>query len=243
MERKRSPHTALVQMLQEGSISLPVVLFTQYKRLGLTEGEVMLLIHIMIYREKEGKAFPTVSELEERMSVSADQVVRWLQSLVRGGFLSIDEEVTENGIRSERYSTTPLLQQLAAAYLEREIPDMMEEEEDDPYGRLFHTFEQEFGRPLSPMECETLSQWIDQDGYSAELILAALREAVFSNKLSFRYIDRILLEWQRNRIRTPEEAAEYAKKFHQKGILYQSSSSQRKDGPSSFSFYNWVNQN
>jgi DNA replication protein len=75
------------------------------------------------------------------------------------------------------------------------------------------------------------------------LILAALREAVFSNKLSFRYIDRILLEWQRNRIRTPEEAAEYAKKFHQKGILYQSSSSQRKDGPSSFSFYNWVNQN
>lgn len=54
MDRKRSPHTALVQMLQEGSISLPVVLFTQYKRLGLSEGEVMLLIHIMLYQEKEG---------------------------------------------------------------------------------------------------------------------------------------------------------------------------------------------
>ncbi|MBN2909455.1 DnaD domain-containing protein [Polycladomyces sp. WAk] len=241
MDRKRSPHTALVQMLQEGSISLPVVLFTQYKRLGLSEGEVMLLIHIMLYQEKEGKSFPTVSELEERMSVSADQVVRWLQSLVRGGFLSIDEEVTENGIHSERYSTRPLLQQLAAAYLEGEVPDMTEEEgEEDVYGRLFQTFEQEFGRPLSPMECETLSHWIDQDGYSTELILAALREAVFSNKLNFRYIDRILLEWQRNRIQTPEEAIEYAKKFHQKGVLYQSTPHQKKDG---FSFYNWVNQN
>ena len=53
-------------------------------------------------------------------------------------------------------------------------------------------------------------------------MLAALREAVFCGKLSCRYIDRILLEWQRNGIQTPEEAVEYSRKFRQSGILYQS---------------------
>ena len=93
---------------------------------------------------------------------------------------------------------------------------------------------------MSPMECEMLTQWVDQDGYSEELILAALREAVFSGKASFRYIDRILLEWQRNRIRNAEEAAEYSRRFRQRGILYQGE--ERKPGSSSFTFYNWVNQ-
>jgi DNA replication protein len=241
MDRKMSPHTALVHLLEQGSVALPVMLFTEYKRLGLSEGEVMLLLHILIFAEKEGTPFPTVSQLEERMSVSSDQVVRWLQSLVRGGFLQIEEAVEPGGIRSERYSLSPLLQQLAASYLEREVKASTEETEEETYQTLFSLFEQEFGRPLSPMECETLTQWLDEDGHSEELILAALREAVFCGKVSFRYIDRILLEWQRNHIRTPEEAVEYSRRFRQKGILYQDKKTEKNTD--SFSLYNWVNQN
>jgi len=240
MERKGSPHAALVHLLQEGSIALPTVLFSEYKRLGLSEGQVMLLLHLMVFQEKEGKSFPTVSELEERMSVPADQIVSWLQSLVRGGFLKIEEETDWAGLRSERYNLSPLLQQLAASYLDRRVGSSSGDEKEAVYQQLFRRFEEEFGRPLSPMECEMLTQWVDQDGYSEELILAALREAVFSGKVSFRYIDRILLEWQRNRVRNAEEAAEYSRRFRQKGVLYQGE--ERKSGSSSFTFYNWVNQ-
>ena len=49
------------------------------------------------------------------------------------------------------------------------------------------------------MELETISGWVDADRYPDELILLALKEAVFAGKLHFRYIDRILLEWSRNR--------------------------------------------
>ena len=63
------------------------------------------------------------------------------------------------------------------------------------------------------MECETISVWIDQDRYPEELILLALKEAVFAGKLHFRYIDRILLEWSRNRVRTPEDVRAYSQKF------------------------------
>ncbi|PTX55053.1 DNA replication protein DnaD [Melghirimyces profundicolus] len=240
MDRKMSPHSALVDVLQQGSTAFPVVLFKEYKRLGLNEGQVILLLHIIVFREKEEVPFPTVNQLEERMSVSADQIVQWLQTLVQNGFLSIEETV-EGGIRSEQYSISPLLQQLAAACLDRE-PEEPDDSVEEAYENLFQLFEREFGRPLSPMECETLTQWLDEDKHPEPLIVAALREAVFCGKPSCRYIDRILLEWQRNGVQTPEEAAEFSRKFRTKGILYQSERSAGEGETGEFSLYNWVNQ-
>ena len=79
------------------SISFPVLLFTEYKRLGLNEGQVMLLLHILLFNEKEGITFPTISQLEERMSVKGDRIIQWLQVLVRKGFLSIEETLDDGG--------------------------------------------------------------------------------------------------------------------------------------------------
>ncbi|WP_176391944.1 DnaD domain protein [Marininema halotolerans] len=244
MDRKLSPHAALVHGLSKGATAIPVMLFTEYKHLGLTEGQVMLLIHIMAFQEKEGVFFPTISQLESRMSVSGNEIVRWLQTLVQRGFLAIEESVDEKGLRSERYSTAPLLQQLAASSLDREGESVVEGLEE-AYDNLFQLFERECGRPLSPVECETLTQWLDVDGHDESLIVAALREAVFVGKPNVRYIDRILLEWQRNHIRTPEEAVEFSRRFRQKGILYQANGDggeSADESAESFSFYNWVNQ-
>lgn len=78
---------------------------------------------------------------------------------------------------------------------------------------LFSIFEKEFGRPLSPMECESISGWVDEDRYPEELILLALKESVFAGKVHFRYIDRILLEWSRNRVKNAQDVKAYAQKF------------------------------
>src|SRR5690606_14247234 len=85
--------------------------------------------------------------------------------------------------------------------------------EEQPDMNLFVLFEKEFGRALSPMEYETIAGWLDKDRYSEALIIAALKESVFAGKVHFRYIDRILLEWARNRVKTPEEAKEYAARY------------------------------
>ena len=55
--------------------------------------------------------------------------------------------------------------------------------------------------------------WLDEDQHSPEIIKAALKEAVISGKLNFRYIDRILFEWKKNGIKTVEQAKEHGKKF------------------------------
>lgn len=82
---------------------------------------------------------------------------------------------------------------------------------------LFSIFEKEFGRPLSPMECESISGWVDEDRYPDELILLALKESVFAGKVHFRYIDRILLEWARNRVKNAQDVKAYSQKFRSGG--------------------------
>jgi len=89
------------------------------------------------------------------------------------------------------------------------------------------------------MEFETLKLWLDHDHYSPLLIKAALREAVMSGKLNFRYIDRILFEWQKKGIETIEQARDQGQKFraHQR-IKMQTKPAKQES--SSVPLYNWL---
>ena len=44
---------------------------------------------------------------------------------------------------------------------------------------MIDVFEEQFGRPLTPMEFDSIKEWV-QSGYSEEMILKALKEAVKS---------------------------------------------------------------
>ncbi len=216
--------------LKEGNVSIPYLLFTTYKKLNLNETEVMLLLHLIAFRDREHNEFPTLDELQSRMSVEGNMVARSLHQLMKNGFITIDEAVDPvSGVQFETYNISPLYMKLSECAMKQglseeifigksEQPASAAFEIDLSAGatdghNVFTVFEKEFGRPLSPMECETISGWIDQDGYAEELIKAALKEAVFAGKLHFRYIDRILLEWGRNRVTSVQEAKEFTKKF------------------------------
>ena len=76
---------------------------------------------------------------------------------------------------------------------------------------VFSTFEKEFGRPLSPMEYEIINAWLEKD-FSEELILGALKEAVYNDVRNLRYIDKILLEWANKGFKTMDEVNNHLKK-------------------------------
>src|SRR5699024_3560993 len=85
--------------------------------------------------------------------------------------------------------------------------------EPDESGSIFILFEQEFGRPLSPFEIETITVWLDEDLIQPSLIKAGLRESVLMGKLNFRYIDRILREWQKKEIKSLKKKKKEIKRF------------------------------
>lgn len=204
---------------QEGNVDVPYWLLRYYTRLHLQEPDVMLILHVMAFKQKQHKDFPTLEEIQSRMAIPQDKVIAVLQKLLKEGLLRIDEEKDPlSAVHSEKYNWQPLMERLAECRLE----DLMEERaamrrQPSAGGSgkkdIFSIFENEFGRPLTPMELESIAGWIDKDGYPEELILAGLKEAVFAGKVHFRYIDRILLEWQRNRIQTVEQAKEHSQKF------------------------------
>ena len=77
---------------------------------------------------------------------------------------------------------------------------------------IFETYETELGRALSPTEYEIINSWLDS-GYSEELILLALKEAVYNGVSNFRYIDRIIFEWAKKGIKNKDDVEKNRKEF------------------------------
>lgn len=233
--------------MNQGMAVIPYALLRYYRAIGLNSSECILLIHLLGFQQVEHNSFPSLEELQHVTGANAEVIAMTLQKLMKEGLLGIDEHVDEErGIQFERYNLSGLYAKLGQ-YLARESEEeagrakLAETNRKsngdaglDTYQRyntpapsnatpeqeernLFSIFEKEFGRPLSPMELETISGWVDQDRYPDELILLALKEAVFAGKVHFRYIDRILLEWSRNRVRTAQDAKAYTQKFRNLG--------------------------
>lgn len=229
----------LLSWLQEGNTTIPTVLLTEYRQLNLNEYEFVLLLNILSFSDK-GNNFPTPEQLSSRMTISVLDCNDLLRRLIQRGFLEIIEEYSHDGILFEKYSLNPLWEKLVDLFLmKNKSTKEMEKQSDET--DLYTCFEQEFGRPLSPFECESLAMWMDDDHHDPIIIKAALREAVMSGKLNFRYIDRILFDWKKNGIRTLEQAKNHGQKFRQKQT-HKKTGIEEKQETQEIPFYNWLEQ-
>lgn len=205
--------------LQEGGVHVSAMLLRTYRQLELTDSEAMLLLQIMAYGEADRNEFPTLEELAGRMGLSVREIGQMLARLMKEDFLAIDEYVDPiTGMQAERYNWSGWLHKAAQLTAEQKRETRKAERQPvkpiaAPASDLFSVFEQELGRLLSPTECEIITNWLDEDRYTDEIIRFALKEAVFAGKLSLRYIDRILIEWSRNRVTNADEARAHSQKF------------------------------
>lgn len=230
--------TSLLSWMQEGNITIPTVLLSEYRNIHLNEHELMLIIHLMTFLDK-GNDFPTPEELSNRMTITISECTDILGKLIQRGFIEIIEGYSPEKIRFEKYSLKPLWEKLIERFILSQTQVQQESKQAEETG-LYTCFEKEFGRPLSPFECESLSMWMDDDHHDPLIIKAALREAVLSGKLNFRYIDRILFEWKKNGIKTLEQAKNQGKKFRQKQT--QNRKTHENAQQPAVPFYNWLEQ-
>ena len=77
---------------------------------------------------------------------------------------------------------------------------------------VFSLFESELGRTLSAMECEIIKGWLN-DNISEILLKEALKEAVYNDAKSLKYIDRILYTWKQKGIKTKEDIIKDKRNF------------------------------
>ena len=201
----------LMQWIEAGQTEIPTLLLKYYKKLGLNNDDFVLIIQLKSSMD-QGDYFPDLEEISERMNISKNDAFKAVHQLMQKKLLSIETKKDEEGITEDVYSLNLLWEKLITLMKQNE--HVIEEKQEKKESKnLYSIFEAEFGRPLSPMEMESLVMWVEEDQFSKELIILALREAVLSQVYSFKYIDRILLNWKKKNIRTKEEVEKESQRF------------------------------
>lgn len=191
-------------------------LLAYYPQLKITNSELILIIQLELFAQK-GNKFPSNEQMAANTNFSATEIASIIQQLIDKNDLTIDQVTDEKGRIGNYYNLDQLYSKLddlleknvATPKSGEETTNTTSEIDNSPLNQLMRQFEIEFGRYLSPIEREEISAWLNVDHYDPEIIKLALREAVLSQAYSLKYVDRVLLNWQRHNLKTPSEVQKF----------------------------------
>lgn len=228
---------ALFEWISSGTTAVPNYLLKHYKKIGLNNDDLVTLLQLLSLVEN-GQRFPDSQLLADRLNVSREDAFKAIHQLMTKKVLTIETRKDEEDKTVDEFSFDLLYEKLSALLLQT-IKEDEEDKEVLASKNLYQLFEQEFGRSLSAMEIQNLNMWIEEDKYRPELIEMALREAVLNQVYSLKYIDRILLSWEKKNIRTKEQVEKESKRFRQNqssDAMKEKSDPDEKPVP----MYNWL---
>lgn len=208
----------IIELLRSNNIQISKTLLFNYKRLNILDNEFIVLIYLInepMYNPKQ---------MGIDLNIPFPEVLEIINSLTEKNILKI-ELANINNIRTEIVNLDLLYDKLAFLIIKKE--DKVEKPTS-----LFDTFEQELGRTLSPMEYEIINGWLSI--CTEEIIILALKEATYNGVSNFRYIDRIINEWNKKGIKTKEDVEKNRKNFKK---------NQNNNKNQELFDYDWLNDN
>ena len=197
----------IIELIKNRPMMVPNILFYNYKKLNLTEEELIILI-LIINESDESSYDPNKIALD--LDMDKFKVMEIISNLCDKRIISIDIKKNGHG-KSEEYISLDLLYSKLLGLAIDKSAICVDEEDDSIYG----IFEKEFGRTLSPMEYEIIKGWVSSN-INNELIIEALKEAVYNGATGLRYIEKILYEWKRKNIKTKEDVIKDKERFRKK---------------------------
>ncbi len=174
------------------AIDFRYLLLENYKKLKISENELVTILMID-HLIGEGNPFVTSDLLSLKMSLDVREIDKILASLLKKKML---EFVTKG---KKTYTTLePLKQKLYQEFqlfLSKESEQNTSRRVKEELENIYASFEKLLGRTLSPVEISKIREWVSY-GYSDEMIINALKDALNSGKKSLRSVDKILLNYQ-----------------------------------------------
>ncbi|CCI60826.1 MAG: DnaD domain-containing protein [Staphylococcus equorum] len=201
------------EQLKTRPIVIRKELLDHYNKLGLNETELVILIKLLHASETSNKQ-PSIETLQQGSALDSREITSIIQTLIQHDLLELNVNKDEEGKFTEYMNLDQFYDRLSEIMQQMNVKQV-EHESELEFNTLFQKIEQAFGRPLSPYEIETLNQWLDIDKHDLSVIQAALNEAESQNKMSFKYIDRILLNWKKNNVKTIEDSKKISRQFNQ----------------------------
>lgn len=215
-------------LVLEGFMSVPNILIKIYSRIGITDFQMMLLIHLIRFKVEEKEFYPNPETIAGVMESTPQKIEKELADLLEKEIISVSEYYDKkNNVIFEGYDFEPLFLKVSDVWAGIRASEIAESENlikaaaldhdflnnklRDKLTGLISTFEKEFGRPLSPIEVDQIQLWSGE--VEAFLVIEALKRAVLRGKHNFKYINSILMEWKKNNLQTLEAIEEYDRDF------------------------------
>ena len=194
-------------IINAGTTSINNLILLHLQDLEMSSDEFLLYCNLKMFQEQQ-VFFPSTQQLMTNTGFSEGQIYQLVQSMIQKHFIKIDSQPVKGQKYQDYYDLSPIYQVLLGEQLNSHTSANLNDIQT-----LFQKIEVEFGRPLSPIEQQTIQAWIVDDHYSVPLIMLALKEAVLNQAYSLKYMDRILLNWEKNNIKTPEQLQNYNKRL------------------------------
>ena len=192
-------NSKFINLLKDKNFVVSYYLLRNYKQFGIESEEFIILIYLINVTQPIICDYKRISN---ELNVSQRDLMNIISKMNEKGILEI--KITKN--LENKLEEHILLEPL---YTKIFMSTINEEEETSS---IYSIFEEEFGRLLSPIEYELINSWLEK-GFKEEIIIEALKEAVFNGVNNFRYIDRILFEWDKKNIKTKEDINKNKKDF------------------------------
>ena len=161
---------------------------------------------VLIYLENNFSDNFEIELISSSLGISVNDAMEAFNSLTLKGLVSLDSVKGAD----RRFNEVVNLNNVYDYALEELDNEAKKEQKED----IFKVFERELGRTISSMELELINGWL-VSGTSEEMILGALREAVYNGVSNFRYIDKIIYEWEKKGFKTMEDVNNHLKNRYQ----------------------------
>ena len=136
------------------------ILISQYKELGLTENELIVLLLIDLY-DKENPSLITGELLQGKMNLPSKEIDDIIVSLLEKKFVSY--EMKDSLMVT---SPKPMKEKILNYFVNNIINTKSEEEQkvkDDEFQEVLKVLQDRLGRVLTPLEIDKVSSWFDDD--------------------------------------------------------------------------------
>jgi len=175
---------SLKKLLENKNLVINTLFIGQALKLNLNLNEFLILSYFDNLVNKEFD----IQQLVAFLKINENDALISFNKLIEKKFLTVVAEKNSSGKIVEKVNLDGFYSLIVDEFKNATKENKKED--------IYSIFEKEFGRPISSMEYEIINAWLDKS-YTEELILGALKEAIYSGVTNLRYIDKILYEWQR----------------------------------------------
>ncbi len=178
--------------MKESNLVFPSFLIPVVKTLKLEINDLILLLYFWNYK----RATFDLTVINQTIKLSEEEILTSFNHLMQKKIIKLDIVKDDNEKRNEVINLD---------YFYVLINEKLESKEKESTKEdIYSIFERDLGKTLSSMDFEYINGWIEK-GFSEELILGALKKALFYNASDLRYIDKVLYDWKRKGYKTMDE--------------------------------------